>query len=143
LWNNGIRPLINPEVKAVHKKEYSLCGILKTDFFRASDLLKMKLRKDMGELREGNRTSVPVFFIISVFSTIAALLVFLVTGKYYLLMLFLVVSILLNLKFLVWLFNRRGILFALKAAAFITVDHLVIFIGLVSGFFSYLSGSRY
>jgi GT2 family glycosyltransferase len=143
LWNNGIRPLINPGIKAVHNKEYSLLGFLKTDFFRASDLLKMKLRKDMGQLREGNRTSVPVFFIISVFSTIAALLVFLVTGKYYLLMLFLAVSILLNFKFLVWLFKRRGFLFAIKTSVFIPVDHLAITAGMISGLVGYFTGRRY
>lgn len=143
LWNNGIKPLINPEIKAIHNKEYSFYGILKTDFFRASDLLKMKLRKDMGKLLDGNRTSVPIFFIISVFTTVMALFVSFTSGRYYLLIPLLLLSILLNLDFLRWLFKRRGFFFALKAATFIPIDHLAVFAGMVSGFFSYFMGKRY
>jgi glycosyltransferase involved in cell wall biosynthesis len=143
LWNNGIRPLINPEVKAIHKKEYSFYGILKTDFYRASDLLKMRLRKDMGRLREGNRTSVPIFFIISVLNTFMAILLFFTSGEYHVLLLLLGISILLNLKFLLWLFKKRGLLFSLKAAVFVLADHLAIMAGIAFGLFTYLYGAKY
>lgn len=143
LWNNGIRPLINPKIKAVHNKEYSLYGILRTDFFRASDLLKMKLRKNMGKFQEGNRTSVPFYFILSVFSTLVAFLLFFATGQYLILISLLLLSILLNINFLMWLFNKRGFIFALKSAAFIPVDHVAVLAGMASGFIGYLTGNRY
>ncbi len=143
LWNGGISPLINPGIRAIHNKEYSFYGILKTDFYRASDLLKMKLRKDLGAVQKGNRTSVPIFFIISVFSTLTAFLLFFVTWKYYLLICLILLSIFLNLKFLIWLFKKRGLLFTIKSAAFLTFDHLAVITGMAFGFFSYLSGNKY
>jgi glycosyltransferase involved in cell wall biosynthesis len=143
LWNNGIRPLMNREINAIHNKEYSFYGILKTDFFRASDLLKMKLRKDLGEIQTGHRTSVPVFFIISVFSTLMAFMLFFATGKYLILTSLLLLSILLNLNFLMWLFKKRGFVFALKSAAFIPFDHFAVLAGMAFGFLSYISGNRY
>jgi glycosyltransferase involved in cell wall biosynthesis len=142
LWNNDIRPLIKPEVKAVHNKEYSLYGILKTDFYRASDLLKMKLRNDMGNIQEGNRSSVPSTFILSVFSTLMSFLLFFVTGNS-LFFLLLLLSILLNSHYLVWLFNRRGLVFAFKSATFLPLDHLIVIAGMTVGLFSYLSGKKY
>jgi GT2 family glycosyltransferase len=143
LWNNGIKPLISSQIKAVHNKEYSLCGILKTDFYRASDLLKMKLRRDMGTLQKGNRTSVPILFIISVFSTLIAFMLFFASGEYYLLIILIFLSIFLNLKYLIWLFKKRGLLFALKSAVFLPIDHFVIISGMAFGLLGYISGSKY
>lgn len=143
LWNHGIKPLINPAIKAVHNKEYSLYGILKTDFCRASDLLKMKIRKDMGQLQDGNRTSVPVTFIMSVLSTMAGLLLFLLTGNSMLFFLLLLLSVALNLKFLVWLLKKRGPLFVLKSAVFLPVDHIAVIAGMAFGLYSYVSGNKY
>ncbi len=143
LWNNGIKPLINPEVKAIHNKEYSFYGILKTDYFRASDLLKMKLRNDMGALQEGNRTSVPFPFIASVFSTFMAFSLFFATGEYLASIFLIVCSIMLNLKFLIWLFRKRGLVFSFKSAFFLPIDHLAVIAGMVSGFLGYLFGNKY
>jgi GT2 family glycosyltransferase len=143
LWSSGIRPLISPYIKAIHSKEYSFYGVLKTDFYRASDLLKMKLRKDMGAVQIGNRTSVPVNFILSVCSTFMALLLFFATGKYSILIFLLLVSIVLNVNFLLWLFKKRGFIFSLKSAAFIPVDHIGVLAGMTFGFLSYLYGNKY
>jgi glycosyltransferase involved in cell wall biosynthesis len=143
LWNNGIKPLINPKIKAVHNKEYSLYDVLKTDFYRASDLLKMKLRKDMGELQEGNRTSVPAPFIVSVLATFSALVIFSLTGSLILLALLLMLSIVINFKFLSWIYYKRKWFFVLKSAVFLPLDHLAVLVGMAFGLLSYISGNKY
>jgi len=55
----------------------------------------------------------------------------------------LLLSVVLNLKYLIWLFNKRGLLFIIKSAAFLPIDHLAVIAGMTFGLFSYLSGRKY
>src|SRR5262245_1629380 len=60
----GVRVRIHPEVEVEHVKQYSLRGMLRTDFMRAVSLTRLKLRhpEDLGD----NNTSVPASYMASV-----------------------------------------------------------------------------
>jgi glycosyltransferase involved in cell wall biosynthesis len=141
LWDLGKRPLISLDIKVFHDKEYSFSSILKTDLLRSSDLVKMKLRKDVGNVLEGNRTSVPVSFMISVAATMTFLLLSLITRNFALFACFMLAPAVLNLNFLWWLYRKRGLIFSLRSALFLPIDHLAVFSGIIHGLLShFLSG---
>ena len=143
LWKNGIKPLIAPQISVFHNKGYSFFLVLRTDFLRASGLLKMRLRKDIGGFKVASKTSVPAAFVISVFITISSFLLFLITRSFAILAILLMASGFLNIGYLSWLYKKRGFIFCLKSALFIFIDHLAVFFGLIFGFLSYISGRRY
>src|SRR5215831_6109133 len=60
----GVRVRIHPEVEVEHVKQYSLRGMLRTDFMRAVSLTRLKLRhpQDLGD----NNTSVPAGYMAAV-----------------------------------------------------------------------------
>jgi len=137
LWKMGMRPLVSLDIKVFHDKEYSFFSILKTDLLRSADLVKMKFRKDLENIREGNRTSVPVTFMLSTATTIISLFLYAITGSIAVFTCFIFVSVILNFDYLQWLCGKRGPVFSLISALFILIDHLAVFCGIVYGFLSY------
>jgi glycosyltransferase involved in cell wall biosynthesis len=142
LYNKGVKPLISPEISVFHDREYSFLSILKTDFIRASDLLKMELRKDMGNFLREKRTSVPLSFILSVFITSASCLL-LIFGRHTISLFLFIATYILNYRYLLWLYRKKGFIFFLKSSLFIPIDQLTVFLGMIYGLFSYLLGRKF
>src|SRR5262249_21922395 len=77
----GVRVRIHPQLEVEHVKQYSLWGMLRTDFMRAVSLTRLKLRhpEDLGD----NNTSVPATYMATVPLSglaVVALVVGLATG---------------------------------------------------------------
>lgn len=60
----GVRVRVHPHLEVEHVKQYSLWGMLRTDFMRAVSLTRLKLRHP-GDLAQNN-TSVPSSYMASV-----------------------------------------------------------------------------
>ena len=142
LWNMGIRPLMAPDLVVFHNKEYKLGSLLKTDFIRAGDLLKMKLRGDMGRLFDRTRTSVGHGTLLAVGIMMLAPPVLLV-GHLTIAVLLVLFSTYCNHRYLAWLAKKRDAQFAVKSAVFMALDKLVVGAGLAYGFGAYVTGSKY
>jgi len=145
----GVKILLARELAVEHLKGYNFWSILKTDYYRARGLIKMTMRRGAAMFSGGNKTSVPntyimqvIFFMLFFF----LLLSFAVTGeKVFLLagLFFFLVIFLANISFLNFLKKKKGAAFALAGFFFIVSDNLAVAAGLITGFVSYLFGSRY
>jgi len=142
LWEMGVKPLIAPELVVFHNKEYTLNKLLKTDFDRAADLLKMKLRGDMGKLLDEERTSVENGTVVAVGVMMLAVPA-LFTGRFLIVLLLILISTYLNKRYLLWLRQKRNYVFAVRSATFMILDKLVVGAGLLHGMFGYLRGAKY
>ncbi len=151
LADMGYGVCLKREITVEHVKQYSFFSLLKTDFFRTADLLKMMLRKGIKMFFKGNSTSVPSSFISSVILfpfVLAALLAslfypVLTTSFFSLTVILLVLFFILNLPFLIWLKRERNLLFSIKAFLFLFLDIPAVIVGLVYGVGSYFLGNKY
>ena len=135
-----------------HVKYYSLGGLLKTDFFRSADMIKMTLRKGLRQfLVRGNKTSVRTSFIVGVVLYCIVLMSILV-GTFFPSMLnlsivlsgiFIVSIYFLNRSFLRWLAVRGGWWLLMQAFFFIVLDLSVVVVGVFYGVVDYVCGHRY
>lgn len=134
-----------------HAKKYSLSSILKTDFHRSGALLKLMFRNGIKHSFLKNKTSVPASFAIGVILFLCSIpiifmAIFIPSVRIYslpLVILIIVFFLFFNRAFLVWIKERKGILFSCKAVLFLSIDLPVITSGLCFGFISYIKGQRY
>lgn len=144
-WGAGINIILEPKLRVVHLKQYTLANVLREDFKRARALTLMRLRKR----GEPFFTSVPSFYQLAV-PTIyltgilgfAALVLrnftlgiaaFVGLGAFWAL----------NFALFNFLAQKRGLRFALRAALFLPLDVLVVGLGMLRAFFDFARGKRY
>jgi glycosyltransferase involved in cell wall biosynthesis len=144
-WGKGKRIVLEPALRAVHLKQYTIGGVLSEDFKRAYALTMMRLRKRGKPFF----TSVPFFYQLAVptiwlalFAAVAALLLWSVWLTSTAALLFLAFYSL-NAPLLWFLFKARGTLFALATILFLPFDVLVVGLGMAHAFTNFVRGRRY
>jgi GT2 family glycosyltransferase len=150
IWEEGGKVRIDRELEVRHNKYYSLLGLLKNDFKRASDETRTWLRNrgKTGTVFSG-RTSVPLGFIAGLaFAGVGVLggLVWLVF--YSLIGLWIVIIALLgiwisNVSMLNYMRRIMGPAFLIQLLLFLPLNMLVAGSGIVWGISSYLIGRKY
>lgn len=149
LYRQGHSARLVPELLALHIKYYTTGNLLKLDFERARALVMIQLRRGFSCLKSGNRSSVPLSFILSIVPGFLTNMLFVVTLLFQLWFLLLptivmgVIAVLLNAPFLWFLFRERGFIFLFKAKLFVIIDSIFLVSGIVVAFIEYLSGKRY
>lgn len=144
-WGKGAVIVLEPGLRVVHLKAYTVRGVLREDFKRAYALTLMRLRKR----GESFFTSVPLFYQLAVptiYLTVLLALAALILQNGY----FGVAALgglglfyLLNAGLLAFVLRARGFLFALKTALFLPVDVLTVGLGMLDAFFDFAQGRRY
>jgi glycosyltransferase involved in cell wall biosynthesis len=144
-WAKGVRIRLDPKLRVVHLKGYTLSGVLREDFRRARALMLMRLRK----WRQPFFTSVPFSFQLGVPLIYSAVLLFVVailirepipwsaTG------IALAAFFLLNTRLLAFLERARGMAFAACASLFLPLDSLVVGLGMIAAAYDLARGKRY
>lgn len=144
-WGKGVRIILEPNLRVVHLKTYTSAGVLREDFRRARALTQMRLRK----WGEPFFTSVPFFYQLAVpfiYLTCGFLLAaFILTNAMLLLtaLIGLALFYLLNSSLLRFLFQKRGVVFALQSALFLPADVLVVGLGILKATIDFARGTRY
>lgn len=144
-WGQGVHIVLEPRLRVVHLKAYTLVGILCQDFRRARALTLMRLRKR----GQPFFTSVPLFYQLAVPTLYLALLcaAFALITRSPLAWptfgLTLVLFYALNASFLWFLLSKRGSSFALASALFLPLDVFVVGLGMMRALVDALRGIRY
>lgn len=144
-WGVGATIVLEPRLRVVHLKAYTITGVLQEDFKRARALTLMRLRKR----GEPFFTSVPLFYQLAVptiYLTVLGLLATLVFQNPLVLLAScagLVIFLALNVSLLRFLAVKRGILFAFSSALFLPLDVFVVGLGMMTAFLDYVRGVRY
>lgn len=144
-WGAGVTITLDPELRVVHLKQYTIATVLRDDFRRARALSLMRLRK----WGEPFFTSVPIFYQLAVPTLYLTIVCgFLALGLQNVTWLFLtliglVAFYVLNLSLIQFLFAKRGLAFALKSALLLPLDVFVVGLGMLSALYDFARGSRY
>ena len=147
----GYEVHLRRDIEVEHVNYYSLFKLLKTDFYRSADMLKLTLRNGLKRFMQGNNTSVPSSFIAGALLyfiavlTVTAGLIFSSSGFFcFVLAVFLIIPIfLLNRPFLNWLKDQKGQLFSMTSLFFLFLDMPVVIMGIIFGAVHYLRGQKY
>lgn len=144
-WTAGCRLIVDDRIVVRHSKRYTPAQVLRTDFQRARALTLMRLRK----WGRPFFTSVPAFYQFAVPTLFAGILC-LVLGALFLNAIPLLLGVVLlgtfyglNLPWLLFLANERGLSFALRAALMQPVDAAAVGAGMVTALFEYARGTKY
>lgn len=144
-WGAGLNLILEPRLQVVHLKTYTWSSVLREDFWRARALLLMWLRKR----GQPFFTSVPLSYQLAVPTAYLALgLGFAALVLQNALMaglagLTLIGFYLLNLPFLRFLQEQRGLWFAIRAGAFLPLDALVVGTGMARASVDWVRGHKY
>jgi glycosyltransferase involved in cell wall biosynthesis len=132
-----------------HLKHYSLKELLTTDFWRASALTKILLRKKIANRGQKHKyyASVPWYFALGVplsWLTVLFIAAALVWPPFLALAALAYAAILLlNLPFLVFLYRRRGPWFFIKSCLFLLPDMVVSGLGILHALLTFAQGKHY
>ena len=150
LSDMGFRVYLERRLEVEHVKKYDIVSILKTDFYRSDGLVKMVLRRGLGNFFNKNKTSVPSSFMMQLPFAIGfpvLLLLFFISEKIsygFTSLLFLALFLILNSDILFFLKKEKGIAFALSGMLFLFIDAYWIFAGMAYGTFTYyISTEKY
>ena len=139
------------DIEVEHVKSYTLIQVLKTDFHRSSDLVKMMLRNGLKKIFSGNQTSVPSSFqgnIILFLSSLLVLPCWFFYPRLFPVWLLLLASapfflFLLNHSLLSWLKKQKGGFFALKSYFFLIFDIPIVTAGVLFGLADFCCDHKY
>ncbi len=144
-WAAGNNIVLEPALRVVHLKVYSVASVLREDFKRARALTLMRLRK----LGQPFFTSVPgyyqlsvvLIYLVSLFGFLGIMLLngHVILGALILLLLFYAA----HDPFLKFLLDKRGNGFAIRSALFLPLDVFVVGLGMLNAFFDFARGQRY
>jgi glycosyltransferase involved in cell wall biosynthesis len=132
-----------------HLKHYSLRELLKTDFWRASALTKILLRRKLASSgpKQKYYASVPWYFALGVplswLAVASAAAAFAWLPALAAALLCFLGILLLNLLFLSFLRGQRGWGFFVRSALFLLPDMFVSGVGILHGILSFAQGKRY
>ncbi|HET6565942.1 MAG TPA: hypothetical protein VFG52_11055, partial [Xanthomonadales bacterium] len=145
LHQAGHRVLLSPEIQLTHTKQYTLFSLVRADVFqRAIPWTRIMLQRRIFQpdlnLRGNNMASVVTVFLMLLAPLLAVflpghMLADLVITEAVLLVLFL----LLNQRFLSFLWRSRGSFFALRSVPMLWLQYGYSGMGLVLGILSYLN----
>ena len=144
-WASGAGIRLDPDVRVVHLKGYTLLGVLREDFNRAAALTCMRLRK----WRQPFFTSVPLFYQLAVplvyLAGASVVLTVLLQNLTWLVLAFFASAAfyLLNSRFITFLGRLRGSKFAVKGSLFLPVDAFVVGLGMLFATLAFSFGRRY
>ncbi len=145
----GHRLLSDKRLQVEHLKQYSLAELLRTDFWRASALTKIFLRKKIGHRGEKQKyyASVPWYFALGVPLSwlVVAFTALAIAWPGFLLAALAAYAgiILLNLPFLCFLRRQRGWLFFVQSSLFLLPNMFVSGLGVLHAFTTFAQGKRY
>jgi len=149
LTEHGYKIRLNKKIQINHYKKMSFLKLLKNDFWRSFDRIKLMLRKRKFKtaLKQKRFISTP---LNQIYSVIVALLVFLsFLGLHFSIysafggLLFLLWFYFLNKEYLVFLKKEKGYWFAMVVYFLLLVDMLTAGFGIAFGLVSYLAGQKY
>lgn len=144
-WGQGIRLSLDPRLRVVHLKAYTVSGVLREDFRRARALTLMRLRKRgqpfYTSVPAFYQLAVPVIYISLFFLWLALILPHLLWLGIACVALILFYA--LNAPFIAFLARARGLGFAAKSMLFLPFDVLVVGLGILSALFDFVRGTRY
>ncbi|MBN2384843.1 glycosyltransferase family 2 protein [bacterium] len=149
LFASGHSVRLIPELQAIHVKKYTLVDILKLDYQRAKALVKIQLRKGLAGLKTGNKSSVPLTFILSIVPGFLAGVLFFIALLWqdhvalFSSLLLVALTLFLNRDILSFLFKQRGCIFLIKTILFLLVDSTVLMFGIIMALIEYALGKRY
>lgn len=146
--SNGRRIILDQRLTVEHLKHYTLGEVLRTDIQRARALALIPLRKRAGRAKHKHYASVPLSFGLSV--PLAGLLALgLATlpwtrlwGAAWVLLVYGFI-LLLNARFLAFLWRTRGWWFGVRSALFLPVDLFCSGLGVARALVDFLRGKRY
>lgn len=139
----------NKRLEVEHIKYYTLRQVLKLDFKRSYELTMMFLRNFFKKEKQKNYTSVPYTFILSVFFVYLSLIFFILNlfnfhGYLVFVSIFsLLIALLLNTKYLLYLKMTKGLFFMIQSALFLLLDTLISGSGVITAFTCFALGKRY
>jgi len=126
---------INKNILLDHLKNFTLYTMLKTDFQRVINLIKI-IKKSQGKYKAGEHAPLP--YIINLFLPALILLAVIAEIKFKLkwLTLYLVLFFIINnYRFLIFLFKKRGIIFSTKSIGILFIEYIVVEIAILASFF--------
>ncbi len=142
-WAQGARILLDPCLRVIHLKEYSVSSVLHEDLRRAYALTLMRLRK----WGQPFFTSVPGFYQLAVPVIYLALLAGAVAAQsriaIFIALAMLFIFYLLNASFLAFLLRARGIAFLVWSLVFLPLDVIVVGVGIAAACVDFACGRRY
>ena len=147
----GYKVFLRTDISVEHVKYYSSFALLKTDFYRSSDLVKMTLRNGMRRFLQGNKTSVPSTTIVSITLFISTFMMimmgffslFIRTYCFLLSIMTIVAIFFLNSGWLLWLRYQKGWWFSIRSLLFLFLVIPVVTLGVCFGIIDYLRGQHY
>ncbi|MBU0633889.1 MAG: glycosyltransferase [Candidatus Omnitrophica bacterium] len=126
---------INKNILVDHLKTYTLFTMLKVDFQRVINLIKI-IKKSKGKYKAGEQAPLP--YIINLFLPGLILLAAIVEIKFkfkWLNLYLLLIFIINNWRFLFFLFKKRGIIFSIKSIGVLFIEYIVVEIAILASFF--------
>lgn len=144
-WGAGANIILEPALRVIHLKAYTVTGILREDFKRARALTIMRLRKRGAPFF----TSVPLFYQLAVPTIYLTLLSIFIPLLFQnglglaLPLIGLAIFYTLNLGLLNFLAQKRGLTFAIKSMLFLPLDVFVVGLGMLTAVFDFALGKRY
>ncbi|MCC7161097.1 MAG: glycosyltransferase [Anaerolineae bacterium] len=144
-WGRGASIVLEPSLRVVHLKAYTVGSVLREDYKRAYALTLMRLRKR----GEPFFTSVPFFYQAAVPVIYATALLFLAALVLQNICLMLVafaglgLFYLLNASLLTFVHRARGLSFATRTALFLPADVFVVGLGMLRALLDFARGRRY
>lgn len=144
-WGQGAGIQLEPKLRVVHLKAYTLQNVLREDYRRARALTLMRFRKHGAPFF----TSVPFFYQLAVptiYLTVSGALAALVLQNPFpgiAALAGILVFFALNFSLVRFLVQQRGILFALRSALFLPLDVFVVGLGMLCALFDFVRGERY
>jgi glycosyltransferase involved in cell wall biosynthesis len=150
LANAGYKIYHSKDISVIHRKKIGFIKILKNDFNRTVDRMKLLLgsRQMKNVIKEKRFITSPMYQLLSPFVSslfFASLLLGIIFYKPLIILsvLALLLFFLLNLGYLFFNFNEDGLFFSIKLFFFLIFDMLIVSFGLIWGSLLYLKGERF
>ncbi len=126
---------IDKNISIGHLKTYTLFTMLKTDFKRIINMIKI-IKKSKGNYKAGEHAPLPYMINLFLPGLILLAAVLEIKLKLKWLTLFLVLSFIINnFGFLFLLFKKRGVIFSIKSLFVLFIEYIVVEIAILASFF--------
>ncbi|MFC1709974.1 hypothetical protein ACFL2J_07970, partial [Candidatus Omnitrophota bacterium] len=130
------------DIMVDHLKKYTLFSMLKTDFKRIVNMIKI-LKSSKGKNKAGEEAPFCYFANIVLAALIlVSLVIILVVNNWWLFSILLLIFIAINNGFMCFLVKRRGFIFALKSIGVLLIEYIVVSISIFWSFLLFLPAFR-
>jgi hypothetical protein len=139
----GYRVAVVSEMSFRHRKQYSVAGMVRTDFLRTVGMTKVQLRDRFRRILRGNYSSIPTTFLVSCLAPWIGVLFF-ASGRWIGgLLLVPLLILLLNLDWLRSLARTQGASAGAAGILFLHLDVFAVNLGILWGCLEYFAGKKY